>query len=345
MFVGENLYAKKLHYVDIGDADFFALATEAAVARFRLDSESENSESVDKVKNSTPVVFNSTLSKIDAGEESVIDRKMANDERARRKFLMIDADFDPGEEDDSRDLRDSVVRVAEDNGTPVLIYPTASYPDKPRFRAVLFTKRAMSAENYFQGMTWWFDQLGQEPNDPSDMRMSANRNAPRFTNQDQVDGVFTTIGGAGLELLDNKLWSKYPKPKKRRPRSSTAGESPEVFAKKHGITLDPSLVVGLTESKIAASGQYNTRDNSWRFTESVADAVRTGLVSATVGEQIMEALATSAPNESVRKKWVEGNIATMHAEVDNLNNNPDRLEWVKPLFSYRELLQAVTATG
>lgn len=340
MYVGENLYAKTLHYVDIDDPDFFSLAVDAAIERYRVDAESDDSQSVNQVKNSTPVVFNSTLSKIDVKTESTIDRKMANDERARRKFIMIDADFDPGEEDDSQALRDKIISVAQEQNTPLLIYPTASYPSKPRFRAVMFVKRALSAENYHQAMTWWFDQLGEEPNDPSDMRMSANRNAPRFSNDDQVEAIYSTLDDEGLELLDNKMWSKYPKPKKARPRSGPVESTGEV-AKRLGVTVDADMAVELTRTRLVASGEYNTREGSWRFIESVADAVRTGLLTSNQGEAIMTALADAAPNESVRKKWTEGNINTMHAEVSNLNESPERIAWVKPLMNYRELLGAI----
>src|SRR5699024_3619905 len=196
---------------------------------------------------------------------------------------------------------------------------------------------ALSAENYHQAMAWWFDQLGEEPYDPSDMRMSANRNAPRFSNDDQVEAIYSTLDEEGLELLDNKMWSKYPKPKKARPRSGPVESAGEVD-KRLWVAVDVDVAVEWSRRRLVVSGEYCTREDSRRCDETVADAVRTGLLTSNQGEAIMSALADAAPNESVRKKWTEGNINTMHAEVANLNESPERIAWVKPLMNYRELL-------
>ena len=62
-------------------------------------------------------------------------------ERARNRYLIIDADYDVGEEDKSQELYDKLIALAKKHNTKLVIYPTISYPTKPRFRAVLFTKK------------------------------------------------------------------------------------------------------------------------------------------------------------------------------------------------------------
>ena len=50
----------------------------------------------------------------------------------------------------NRDLRYKLIKFAENYNTPIVIYPTISFPEKPRFRVVFFVKRQLNEKNYFK---------------------------------------------------------------------------------------------------------------------------------------------------------------------------------------------------
>ena len=95
------------------------------------------------MKSQSPIAFISKFSK-QLDIECEVPRKALNDSRARRAFIMGDVDLG---EDDWRtyfDMRNNLVKLAKANFTPLLMYPTMSYPDKPRFRFVFLPKRALN---------------------------------------------------------------------------------------------------------------------------------------------------------------------------------------------------------
>lgn len=334
MYAAPTIFSRIVHYVDVSDVDFFKSALAIACDRFKSGQVSERSD-IKQVKQNTPVVFASQLSKPTPEEKITITRKEVNGERARRKFLMIDADFDPGDEKDSEETRQKMIDLAASLNTPILIYPTVSFPDKPRFRAVMFSRRALSSDQYYQAMSWWYDQLGAEPFDDSDTRMSANRNAPMFVSEEQVNNVYSTLDDESLELLDTKLWNSYPKPKKKEKIDySSLHESDAGLA---GVKFDSKKLVKATLD-IGQTPLGESRNKCWKFIESVASAVLSGKVSRDTADKMMEALADRAENEPKKREWTEGNIAMLESSMKKLNDDKDAWKYVKPLTAYSEIL-------
>lgn len=338
MFATPTVYTQRAQFIDLSDVEFFQECLNVAKDRFN-ESAYENLDS-DHVKRNTPVVYVSTLSKIDKESESLVERKTLNSDRGRRKFLMIDADFNPGEEEQSAALRESIIKLADEHNTYALIYPTVSYPEKPRFRAVMFVKRAMTRETYHQAMLWWFDQLSDAPTDESDFRMSANRNVPVFTSQEQIDGVFSNLDDESRELLDNKVWSSYPKPKKRKRVDVEEVELSSLMSEL-GMSFDQSKLVKITREETAPSPVGKSYHSSWRFIDAVARSVVLGEVEQDVAVSMMEALATRGETPDEQNAWRRGNIKSLERSIEAMSKDMAALKDARELISYKEFISAL----
>ena len=336
MYTAHNLYSARVFFIDLDDRDFFTHCLKTAISR-QPDIE-DAGFSDDYIKKHTPVIFASTLSKHDKIKDAVITRKDVNTSRARRKFLMIDADFEPGQESESELMRERLVKLASRLKTPLMIYPTVSFPDKPRFRAVLLSKRAMSSDAYFQGMSWLYDALDMSPLDDSDLRMSANRNAPIFKSDEQVDAIYSTFEDDDLSPLDNKLWSSYPKPK-TRTKTSDYTQVVSDFSDSD-IKLEPSEVKRAMKNVINGP-LAESRGSSWFFIESVGAAVVTGVIDEKLAYDIVSMLASRAESDELRHKWEAGNIEMLEDAINDMPGSPSRASKAKPLFLYREMLGAI----
>lgn len=338
MFATPTVYAQRAQFIDLSDVEFFNECLDVAKDRFN-EGAYENLDS-DQVKKNTPVVYVSTLSKINKESESFVERKTLNSDRGRRKFLMIDADFNPGEEEQSKALRESIIKLADEHNTYALIYPTVSYPEKPRFRAVMFVKRAMTRETYHQAMLWWFDQLSDAPTDESDFRMSANRNVPVFTTQEQLDGVYSNLDDESRELLDNKVWSSYPKPKKRKLADVQEVELSTMMSEL-GMSFDQNKLVKITREETAPSPVGRSYHSSWRFIDAVARSVVLGEVDKDVAVSMMEALATRGETPDEQKSWYRGNVKSLERSVEVMSKDMSALEAARELISYKEFIRAL----
>lgn len=333
MYAAPNLYSTQVFYIDLPDDEFFAETLKRASLLHEAGKLDEYSP--ESIKKMTPVVFASTLSKRSDAED-VISRKDVNSDRAQRKFLMIDADFDPGQERESDLLRKRLIDLAEEHSTPILVYPTISYPEKPRFRAVLFTKRVMKSDNYFQAVNWLYDSLDWEIMDASDTRMSANRNAPIFNSDSQIEQVYSTIGDEGLAPLDNILWRDYPKPPKKKPHIDYA-EMNKAF---EGIELDPTaLVTGarkMAHTKIAS--RYET---FWRVAESIAASVVSGQITLETAHKMLDALAEAADTQEKQDRWTEQNKELLSKHMKIFEEDPTRMLESRSLPLYTEFTTAI----
>lgn len=338
MFATPNLYARRAQFIDVSDIDFFNECL--TVAKDRLTSDAYDNMTRDQVKRATPVVYTSTLSKIDKKSETLVERKELNSDRGRRKFLMIDADFNEGEEDASEKLRQSIIDLADKHNAPLLIYPTVSFPDKPRFRAVMFVKRVMTREAYHQAMLWWFDQLSDAPTDESDFRMSANRNVPVFISSEQVNAVYSNLDDPERELLDNKVWSSYPRPKKRKKINAREADLSSLMSDL-GMSFNQSKLATITREVTAPSPVGKSYQSSWLFISAVARSVITKEVEYDVAVDMMEALATRGSNEREKNEWRKGNIDMLEHTVNAMSSDKGALMAARELVSYKEYIKAL----
>lgn len=335
MYISTCLFDTTCVFVDAGDEDFFKSSLDNAIALF--EKFKDQTVNPDVVKQNTPICHVSTLWK-KTDEEVAVSRKEVHGDRARRKFIMIDADFNPGEEAESHLMQEKLKALAEKHKTPLMLYPTVSFPTKPRFRAVLLSKRGMNASQYYQAVSWLFQEIDFTPNDNSDLRINMNRNLPVFINQAQVDNVYSTfkLKDGGLSPLDNKLWKEMPLPPKFKPSNEI-----EVDVTMHDFSFDEvKLLEGarrMSKSKIAL--QYET---FWRVVASIAAAVIRESISENTAHAMLDVLAEAGDDPDRSAYWKNENRKLLVKQMSEISADPAfKLQVTRPLCSYSEFRTAV----
>lgn len=128
MYISQNVYDRDARYIDLSDQDFFHEAIKIAKRKYEDDKSNEiiyTDEDIEQIKkNQTPVFFASNLTK--RSNQEIFVRRRGLKDRLRRKYLIIDADFNQGEEEQSQELFDKAISLAEEYETPIVIYPSAS---------------------------------------------------------------------------------------------------------------------------------------------------------------------------------------------------------------------------
>lgn len=328
MYITNSMYDLYAKYVDLDDRTFFSRSVDIAKENMFKLQEVE----IDRIKQSTPVCYMSSLSS-QKSEEQIVLRKVLNSSRGRRKFLMIDADFEIGQEIDSEKLIERLKSFADKMKTPLLIYPTISYPEKPRFRAVLLVKRGLNDSKYWCAMKWLYDQLETEILDASDLRITANRNLPIFCNEEQVKAVYSTFDDLSLEPLDNSLWKDVKAPPKQELSEEQLADLKEVEYDEE-ILLEGSKI--LAKRKIAKS--YET---FWHVVASIAAAVRLEQVDEEVAYEMLDNFAQAGEEPTKIRAWEIGNRELYNQFSTQYKEIPENIVKARPLNSFSEFVKAV----
>ena len=329
MYVTSSIYDTFARFVDLDDRSFFTQALSIAKDNYLKLVEEDRS----KIKQHTPVCFISTLSgKKDS--ENFASRKLLNTDRARRKFLMIDADFSEGEEERSERLQEKLKELATNYRTPLMIYPTVSYPEKPRFRAVLLVKRGLTPQKYWSAMTWLYRELETSVLDKSDLRISANRNLPVFCNDEQVEKIYSTFEDMSLKELDNSLWKDIESPKKNQLTKDQLEDL-------SNVTYDEDkLIDGAKEiSKKEIVKSYET---FWQIAASLAAGVILEQIEEDLAFEILDMLAEVGENPSQVSKWQSGNREIYQQFKSQYSEIPENIAKARPLHTYTEFSSAAT---
>lgn len=328
LYISKNLYDKYVTYVDVPDDVFFHNIINYAKEVFH-SGKLENVD-IEEIKSKyTPVIYVSTLSKR-TGDDDILTRKSMN-ERARNRYLIIDADYDVGEEDKSQELYDKLIALAKKHNTKLVIYPTISYPAKPRFRAVLFTKKVMNDASYHQAMNWLYDQLGLEATDKGDFDIRSNNNAPIFVNEAQIKRIYDNTQEEGLEPLDNHLFKPYPKPKSRK-----AFKKDFVALTKYdeGKLSRFQLMMGI--QKLVKNPDMQDYNTFWPVVYSLAKAELLEQISEKDAFDALEELAKAAPDQYTRTRWSIGNRQKYISARASLMADEQQLLKTRSLFSREE---------
>lgn len=330
-YITASIYDTFARYIDLSDEEFF----HEAINQAKNVYEDIKDQDIASVKKQTPVIFASSLVSQKAGVDDFASRKTLVSDRAKRRFLMIDADFNKGEEFESDKLREKLISLADELKTPLILYPTASYPDKPRFRAVLFSKTALNSVNYWKAMTWLFKALRTKPNDSSDMRLSANRNLPIFINEEQLEAIYDTTQDKSLVSLDKSLWQDIEAPAKKE---ITEEQKEDMVDVSYNETKLLTLVPALANSSLAA--EY---ESFWKIVSSFAAAVILDQISISTAEEAMDLFAEAASNARKITEWKIGNAKLLVSFITKYKHEPAELMKARPLSTYKELMNAVNS--
>ena len=336
MFVVDSYKQKYATYIDMPDRELFIKAIE--LARNNADAVKRviDEKGFDFVKSHSPIVFISKFSK-QLDIECEVPRKALNDTRARRAFIMGDVDLGEDDWESYFDMRNKLVKLAKANSTPLLMYPTLSYPTKPRFRFVFLPKRALNQKQYYQAVRWIYDSIGYDITDDSDFRMIANRNLPVFYSQEQCDEVYSTFEDSSLKGLDNSLWKNIKVPKKYASMGKKAQESKEFSVSEHMCQFDETLLIhGAYE--LAKTAICQTYNRFWLLVRSLAAAEMNKSVTHETAMQMLDIFADAADDETTRMRWKTENRALYENQMSQLDY--EQLKKCRPLSSYYFLEKA-----
>lgn len=329
MYVTEGLYKNYAEYIDLKDDVFFHQAIELAKERYYRDQEIFNEmtdEDFKKLKQKSIVVYASTVSNF-TNDDILILRPEMN-ERARRKYLIIDADFKENETEESNELVQNLKQLAADLQTPLIIYPTMSYPSKPRFRAVLFVKNQLSEATYHQAISWLYFMLGVKATDDADYKIRSNNNAPFFVNQEQIDFIYDTTTDETLKPLDNSLWRSFDKP---RVSKTVVNPKNALDESKISDELLKQACVNFANSETAK--QFST---FWRLFHSLARAEYFGQLTESQIDKALEWVACVPGHEADRARWMIDNKTQYKHEKRRVFNNERLLLTARPIVNVKE---------
>lgn len=316
MFIGNNLFARYAEYIDLTDRDFFTAC---------LDKARETvSETI--TKQNAPIAFCSRLAS-QKTSESLVTRKTVHDaSRTKRRYLMIDADYEPDQTRQANKLYSAARSLAETHRTPIMIYPTLSYPQKPRFRVVYLTRELMNAQRYEQAMIWLYDQLGLTATDPSDTRITTNRNLPAFCTEDQLDIIYSTFDNEALEPLDNTLWKNTPLP----PKPKTA--HPVVVASDRAYD---TAVLSTCIRTVCSAKDLTDYNRMWYYIQAVAVDVLAGRLTDEAARETAREMAVYATDDAAKQqRWITGNTEMYEKHLDRLRTDESQLTRAWPLCAY-----------
>lgn len=312
MFVSRNIYRKHVLYCPGDDLSVFLDAVSLAKSNINPDADKRNS----------PVCWCSTLLKITEDEKSkVVDRSLMNSTRARRKFIMLDVDYEADQWEDYEALMERVRLFAVEHETPLIIYPTLSFPAKPRCRIVFFTKRQMSEVGYAKAVTWLCGELMYDLTDKGDLRIGANRNLPIFSNDDQAENVVVLTGSRHDKPLDNSLWSDVYVENFVKRATSVRGKGVNK-SKGPKYTFDNEVLYETMNAWVERNrDRLQTYEDTWMVLRAIAVSARFGHIQ---GDSIISALcmslANAADDYSKIDAWHMDNIKRVGAYIANMSD-------------------------
>ena len=316
MYIGINLYCRWVEYINLSDIEFFQTCIEEAKQHINPDLQ----------KDQIPVIFASKIAKQTDKDTILPRKKMYDNQLIKRSFIMLDIDYNPDQQTESEKLYERVKLFASKHETPVLIYPTISFPDKPRYRIVLFTTRLITARQYNGAIHWLALQLDYDLTDASDKEMSRNRNLPAFTNQDQVDHIYSTLDNSDLKPLNPKLWQAFNPPAKKHKSSGYQSFK----------DLNISITFNETELEkqfkfLTENGKFATYEKTWPIINSIALAIYNQQLSPDVGENLIKIMASCADDELIEQQWIEGNKKMLTYQQNRLETDPAISVKIRPL--------------
>lgn len=322
MFIGNNLYARYARYLDLPDREFFTTCLDTAKRHLTPDMS----------KDDAPIVFCSSLS-AQKPEEGIVTRRTVHDtQRVKRRFLMIDADFDAGQEDESDRLRNAIMRFGAEQKTPVMIYPSFSFPHKPRFRAVFLVSRLLDERRHHQAMQWVYEQLGTTSTDESDLRITTNRNLPVFRDDEMAQACYSTFEDEQLQPLDHRLFfdrSDLLPPKRRTPAPVQRFADDE-------ITYDADKLDQVAEQLMRRekTGSY---EGTWYLIASAAFDVYESRLDYDDAVRLVEGFADkAAPDASTAQRWAAGNRELLDKHLRRYQEDADQRARARPLYAYAQ---------
>lgn len=329
MYVSNNIYQKEIQYIDLPDYNIVEYMVRTATRIYESGKqyfENLSQSDIKNIKNNmTPVIYGTTIAG-GAQNGHIIERTKFN-EIARRRYLVIDADYNVEQSRLSEAVREKMIELSSTKKIPLIIYPTISYPEKPRFRAFFFIKDLLNAQNYYKAIAWLHDELGIKPTDKMDFYITSNNNAPIFTNEDQLNAIYI------------KNFDKLPSIKEEIKGYEAPKFEMKSFEEKCDYDeqkLDFNKAIKAAE-KYGLSKTAKSYHTFWPFIQTLVRAELSGQLKRDDIYYLLDIVAeTAADNNILATKWKLGNRKQYQTEYSILSKNHSRLERVKPLLLITE---------
>lgn len=334
MYISKNIFQTECHFVDIDEIEFFNILIKNAIDLCNSFEESDIdfSEKIDTIKKTmTPVIYASTVKNFKKSEDSIITRIELN-KRIKSKYFIIDCDFENGEEEESNQFRKKVISFAKEKETPIIIYPTISYPNKPRFRCVFFTEKLMDEYDYYKCIKWFYKEIGEEPKDIFDFHIKNTNNAPIFVSKNQLKMIFNTSLNKSLKPLDNTLWKNI---EGKRKKSSFNIESNELFDK---IPVDEESFLKAIED-FAKSDKAKNYATFFPILYSLARAELVGQISNELAEKSLILCTEASDDEYEREKWKKDNLTKYYSILNKISTDNDAFEKTYPILQRKDFMK------
>lgn len=243
-----------------------------------------------------------------------------------RKFIVLDYDLDKAYIDADKKQQELLKRI-EDlfdiyNYT---LYPTISWPSKPRWRFVLQIDRYLDDYSYKHVAGDVKDLIGYDTGDDNNYFISHSFNLPSYTDQTADSQAIFKFHDKDYDVKN--MLADMPKPLRNPAKDAMSN-----------ITYDDTLLNQALDEFVNDPENQNklqTYDYYWKFVSSLALASIKGLLPQ---DFIKVVLIKTALGNS---QWEKDNPNLFKTQVKRLEDDPSKQTMVRPITSYLPLVAQV----
>ena len=331
MYFSKGIYMKKVFFDDMNSFDFFKKSCLLAKKAY------DNGISFSKKKGS-PVVYSTNVKNFIPQHDKVIFRTELNSRGALRDFIGIDWDLEKGDSDKLKQAILGCKKFSEKYNASYIIYPTSSFPKKPRMRSVFFIDKLLNSEEYAKGVTFILKEIGIDPNDDNNFDVKHQFNLPVFTNEYQLKLVKIVQ----KELLSFELFKdvsidkKYKRNKTRKIKKYPClGITFDLEKEaRDDSNVDKAIQHILSEMDKGENKLYNFDDYNTivvKFMHSLARAETIGSITREQAERILIAIAQG------NQHYEQQNVLDYNVEYNRVSSDERQLEYAVPFQRYAGL--------
>lgn len=219
------------------------------------------------------------------------------------------------------------------------VYPSISYPAKPRWRLVVMLHDHVSETHYKYIVQHVIDTIGFADGDDSNKQITHLMNAPRYSSQEGRDKAVFQITGKRFDAsdimdeVDEQLAQNSSKTSKKGSKKAKNENNDQSTPLEEDIlrnALDDFLASDEIKQELAEYTFF------WKFAESVAYAQMKDTISREFAETIMHEVAYGNPD------WEKNNIEELDNQIRKLNGDFKRQSLVKPITAYLPIVAQYT---
>lgn len=296
-----------------------------------------NGVSFSKTKDA-PVLYSTTVKNFNSQYDNIIFRKELNKRGALRDFIGIDWDLNEGENDKLKKAIIGFKKFSEKYNASYIVYPTSSFPKKPRIRSVFFVDKLLNDDDYAKGVTFILKEIGVDPNDDNNYDVKHQFNLPVFNNEYQLKMVkIVEKNNLKFELFkDVKVSSKNKKSKIKKIKNYPLIGIDYELEKQKRTDSDVEKAIDniLSEMEKGKKSIFDFDDYNnvvVKFMHSLARAEFIGAINREQSEKILIAIAQG------NSDYERNNIKDYDIEFNRVSSDETQLKLACPFQRYAGL--------